>query len=166
MSHQSGKDKVNYRTKTTKDGRIVLNGSTPKPVPAPTATTFKPNSVLGDPSLRIPIPAEIQVYKFPKDAMHMTGDELDIQQDFEDYLSILEDMDGSNYRTGVPPRDVIDLFDERVKQFAQSEFGQRTLKADRLGFLMNLDSEVDPENNLSDGLNIAIIEKYLHPENL
>lgn len=166
MSHQSGKDKVNYRTKTTKDGRTVLNGSTPKPVPVPTAATSKPSPVLGDPSLHIPIPAEMQVYKFPKDAMHMTGDELDIQQDFEDYLSILEDMEGTNYRTGMPPQDVIDLFDERVKQFAQSEFGQRTLKADRLGFLMNLDSEVDPETNLSDELNIAIIEKYLHPENL
>lgn len=157
--------KTNYRTKKTENGRTVLDGSTPRPAVAPTAAP-RPSRVLGDPSLRIPIPASMQPgYKFPKDAMNMTGEELDIQQDYEDYLSILEDMDGSNYRAGRPPQEVIDLFDERVKQFAKSEFGQRTLKSDHVSFLMNIDSEVDPESVPSDALTLEIIGKYLHSEN-
>jgi hypothetical protein len=124
----SKENKTRYRTKTNAQGKTVFDGSVPqdgKQVPTTAPASTLPNATPVN-AVETPI-VDPKVYE----QFHsMTGEELDWQQYYEDYLFGIQDIwDNLNARVD-PSQETLKYFEEKAYEIASNDFGKKVLRDD------------------------------------
>ena len=122
-----GKKIITIRSKDNKHnaGSVSLGGKTaPEANPRAKSSLSKKGSKLPDPTL-----PKVTI-KVPQGFRSLSGDELDVIQEREDYLNIFEDMGYSFAEDMEVNGELKDLFRSRVNAYAKSASGKKELQED------------------------------------